>query len=163
MGDERVRLALFQPDIPQNAGALIRLCACLGVGLDVVEPCGFALDDRSLRRVGMDYVSRADLRRLENFEALRDGARRIVLMTTESETSYLDVAYRADDVILAGRESAGVPRAVHDACDLRVTVPMADGARSLNVAAASAMVLGEALRQTRRDATTDGTHVRRDR
>ncbi len=147
-----MRLALFEPDIPQNAGAMLRLAACLGVPVDVIEPCGFVFADKRLRRAGMDYLDRVALRRHVSwpaFLAARDGGLgRLVLLTTRAETPYAAFRFHADDVLLVGRESAGVPEAVHGAADARVHVPMAAGMRSLNVAVAAAMVLGEALRQT---------------
>ncbi|MBI1214707.1 MAG: tRNA methyltransferase [Alphaproteobacteria bacterium] len=145
-----MRLALYQPDIPQNTGTLMRLCACLGVPLDVIEPCGFILSDKNLKRAGMDYIDSLDMTRhasWQAFSAAHEGARR-VLMTTKSALPFTDFSFEADDILIAGRESAGVPDEVHEACDARVTIPMAPGMRSLNVALASAMVLSEALRQT---------------
>ncbi len=145
-----MRLALYEPDIPQNAGAVLRLGACLGVAIDIIEPCGFVLDDRRLRRAGMDYIARAQWRRHESWArylAAR-GPGRLVLLTTRGDLDYHRFPFRADDTLLLGRETAGVPQPVHDAADARVKVPMAPGARSLNVALAAAMVLGEALRQT---------------
>ncbi len=144
-----MRLALYQPDIPQNAGAMIRLAACLGVGLDVIEPCGFTFTDRQLKRSAMDYAPLVDVRRhasWDSFRLARGG--RLVLLTTAGRIAYTEAAYAADDVLLVGRESAGVPDTVHAAADLAVRVPMRDGARSLNVALAAGLVLGEALRQT---------------
>jgi tRNA (cytidine/uridine-2'-O-)-methyltransferase len=145
-----MRLALYEPDIPQNSGTLLRLGACLGVPLDIIEPCGFLLDDKRLRRAGMDYLDLAALRRhacWDDFYAARQG--RLVLLTTGAELAYTAFAFQADDILLLGRESAGVPATVHQAVEARVTIPMRGGARSLNVALAAAMVLGEALRQTR--------------
>jgi tRNA (cytidine/uridine-2'-O-)-methyltransferase len=144
-----MRLALYEPDIPQNAGALLRLGACLGVALDVIEPAGFVLDDRRLKRAGMDYIAQAEWTRhvsWARFRAAR-GPGRLVLLTTQGTVPYHRFAFRADDTLLVGRESAGVPQAVHDAADARILVPMRPGARSLNVALAAALVLGEALRQ----------------
>jgi tRNA (cytidine/uridine-2'-O-)-methyltransferase len=144
-----MRLALFEPDIPQNTGALIRLGACLGVPVDLIEPCGFVLSDRRLRRAGMDYMPQAELRRHRSwpaFAAAADG--RLVLLTTRGTTRHDHFAFRADDVLLLGRETAGVPETVHAAAAARVRVPMRPGLRSLNVALAAAIVLGEALRQT---------------
>lgn len=144
-----MRLALYEPDIPQNAGTLLRLCACLGLAVDIIEPCGFLLDDRRLRRAGMDYLDLVELVRHESWWAYRRAARdRLVLLTTKAETRHVDFAFRADDTLLVGRESAGVPDDVHAAADARVVVPMRPGARSINVALAAAMALGEALRQT---------------
>ena len=145
-----MRLALYQPDIPQNAGAVLRLGACLGVAVDIVEPCGFVLDDRRLRRAGMDYIARAQWARHESWAryiAAR-GPGRLVLLTTAGDLAYHRFAFRADDTLLLGRETAGVPPEIHQAADARLRVPMAPGARSLNVALAAALVLGEALRQT---------------
>jgi tRNA (cytidine/uridine-2'-O-)-methyltransferase len=146
-----MRLALFQPDIPQNAGALIRLGACLGVPVDIVEPCGFVLSDRRLRRAGMDYLDSAALARHESwtaFLASRGTASRLVLLTTSGTLPYHRFAFARDDTIVLGRESAGAPPEVHAASAARLIIPMRPGLRSLNVALAAAMVLGEALRQT---------------
>lgn len=145
-----MRIALYEPDIPQNAGALFRLAACLGVAADVIEPCGFVLDDRRLRRVAMDYGPLAEIARHSSWDAFRQDRApgRLVLLTTRGDTSFADFAFRADDTLLLGRESAGVPGHVHDAADARLIVPMTKGARSLNVVTAAAIVLGEALRQT---------------
>jgi tRNA (cytidine/uridine-2'-O-)-methyltransferase len=148
-----VRLALYQPDIPQNAGSLMRLGACLGVGIDVIEPCGFLLTDRNFRRAGMDYLKSADIRRHASWNRFRDGfsgngGQRLVLLTTRGAMAYADFAFQASDTLLVGRESAGVPDEVHEAADARLVIPLQPGLRSLNVAQAAAMVLGEALRQT---------------
>lgn len=144
-----MRLALYQPDIPQNAGAMIRLAACLGVGLDIIEPCGFTFTDRQLKRAAMDYAPLAEVQRHPSWDAFsRTRAGRLVLLTTAGRIAYTEAAYAAGDVLLVGRESAGVPDTVHAAADLAVRVPMRDGARSLNVTLAAGMVLGEALRQT---------------
>jgi tRNA (cytidine/uridine-2'-O-)-methyltransferase len=145
-----MRLGLFQPDIPQNLGAAMRLASCLSVGLDVIEPCGFPLSDRAVARAAMDYAAGVRMSRHDSwadFLAARAGAR-IVLLTTKGATPHLQAEYRPGDVLLLGRESAGVPDAVHAAADLRVRVPMTQGARALNVVTAAAIVLGEALRQT---------------
>lgn len=144
-----MRLALFQPDIPQNTGAVLRLAGCLGLGVDLIEPAGFVFSDRRLRRAGMDYVDLVPLARhasWEKFLAARTG--RLVLLTTRAGPSFADFAFAATDILLLGRESAGVPDNVHECADARIRVPMAPGARSLNVALAAAMVLSEALRQT---------------
>ena len=149
-----LRLALLEPDRPHNLGAALRLGACLGVAVDVVEPCGFPLDDRRIREAGLDYVGRAAWRRhpgLDEFLASlagRRGQRRLVLLSTRAELPYHRAAYRAGDVLMVGREGAGAPEALHRRADLRVRVPMRPGLRSLNVALAAAVVLGEALRQT---------------
>ena len=144
-----MRLVLFEPDIPQNTGALLRLGACLGLAVDIVEPCGFLLDDRRLRRAGMDYLDRVEMTRHSSWDAYRRAAAgRLVLLTTRGSTRYTDFAFHPDDNIVLGRESAGVPEAVHAAADARLRIPMQGGARSINVALAAAMVLSEALRQT---------------
>lgn len=145
-------LVLYQPDIPQNAGAMMRLCACLAVEVHLIGAAGFDLSDRSLRRAGMDYLEYVRLVRhvsWQEFEAWRaKSGFRLTLLTTRGATAYVDFPFRNDDLLLVGRESAGVPDAVHAAADARLVVPMAAGLRSLNVATAAAMVLGEALRQT---------------
>jgi tRNA (cytidine/uridine-2'-O-)-methyltransferase len=144
-----MRLALYEPDIPQNAGAMMRLAACFGVALDLIEPCGFVFGDARMRRAGMDYLGRLDLRRhasWADFATQRRG--RLILLTTRGSQRHTEIAYRLDDVLLVGRESAGVPDQVHAAADLRVAIPMRPGLRSLNVGMAAAIVLGEALRQT---------------
>ncbi len=144
-----MRIALFQPDIPQNAGALLRLAACLGLAVDIIEPCGFIVSDKHLRRAGMDYLAQVDLTRHLSWRHFLDArSGRLVLLTTQAQAAYTDLAYRPDDILLAGRESAGVPPEVHAAAEARVCVPMRPGLRSLNVALATAMVVGEAMRQT---------------
>jgi tRNA (cytidine/uridine-2'-O-)-methyltransferase len=145
-----MRFALYQPDIPQNAGGLLRLAACLGLAVEVIEPCGFLWDDRRLRRAGMDYRDLAAVTRHASwarFQAAGPAGRR-VLLTTAGAVPHLSFAYRADDILLLGRESAGVPPEVHAAADARVVVPQTTGTRSLNVVTAAALVVGEALRQT---------------
>ena len=145
-----LRLVLFEPDIPQNAGTLMRLAAGLGVALDLIEPCGFVLDDRRLRRAGMDYLDHLDWVRHSSWAAYRAApqAGRLVLLTTRAAIPYTDFRFVPGDRILVGRESAGVPDEVHEAADARLVIPMKPPARSLNVAVSAAMVLGEALRQT---------------
>lgn len=144
-----MRLALYEPDIPQNAGALLRLGACLGVPVDVIEPCGFLLDDRKLRRAGMDYLGAAELTRHSSWQAFRESAPdRLILLTTAGDRTYTDFVFRENDTLMVGRESAGVPESVHDAAQARLAIPMRPDMRSINVALAAAMVLGEALRQT---------------
>jgi tRNA (cytidine/uridine-2'-O-)-methyltransferase len=145
-----MRLALYQPDIPQNCGALLRLGACLGVGVDIIEPCGFLFSDKGLKRAGMDYLAEADYARHVSWAAYRVAKPpgRIVLLTSKGQASFTDFAFIADDTILLGRESAGVPDDIHNAVDARLRIPMRPGMRSINVAQAGAMVLGEALRQT---------------
>ena len=147
-----VRLALYQPDIPQNAGAMLRLAACMGIAVDIIEPCGFLLDDRRLQRAGMDYLDHVSVTRHTSWDrfvsARRKAAGRLVLLTTRATTRYTDFAFAPDDTILVGRESAGVPDHVHDTADARLLIPMVDGVRSLNVALSAAMAVGEALRQS---------------
>jgi tRNA (cytidine/uridine-2'-O-)-methyltransferase len=146
-----MRLALYQPDIPPNTGTILRLGACLGVPVDIIEPCGFPFSDKALRRAGMDYLDQVAMTRhlsWEDFLAAQRGLGRIVLLTTHAQQSYADFAFGPDDVLLLGRESAGVPDTVHRSVDASVRIPMAPCVRSLNVAIAAAMVLGEALRQT---------------
>jgi len=151
-GPEAVRIALYEPDIPQNAGTILRLCACLGIEAHIVEPAGFPVTDRAFRRAGMDYLDQVTIVRHASFAAFDDWRRehglRLVLLTTAAERSYLDHTFTADDVVMVGRESAGVPESVHRAADARLRIPMREGLRSLNVAMAAAMVAGEALRQT---------------
>lgn len=150
-----MRLALYEPDIPQNTGTILRLSACLGVAVDIVEPCGFVFDDRRLRRAGMDYLDAVDLTRHSSWNAYRiwragsDRAGRLILLTTKGDTPYADFSFAASDTLLLGRESGGVPPEVHEAAEARLLIPMRPGLRSLNVAVAAAMVLGEALRQTK--------------
>ena len=146
-----MRLALFQPDIPQNLGAAIRLGACLGVPLDVIEPCGFPLGDAAIRRAAMDYAAHADVTRHPNWKIFLDNSAsygRIVLFTTRAALAFHEFAFRPDDCLLFGRESAGVTDEVHEAVDARIYIPLAPGARSLNVVTAATLALGEALRQT---------------
>ncbi|MFA5122199.1 tRNA (cytidine(34)-2'-O)-methyltransferase [Zavarzinia sp.] len=147
-----MRLALYCPDIPQNAGTMIRTAACLGLGVDVIEPCGFTFSDASLRRAGMDYLARAAIRRHVDFAAFDQSRKaeggRLVLLTTSGDLPPHRFAFRPDDILLVGRESAGVPEAIHALADARIRLSMVPAARSLNVAAAAAMVLHEALRQT---------------
>ncbi|MBM6582383.1 tRNA (cytidine(34)-2'-O)-methyltransferase [Microvirga sp. BT689] len=146
------RLAIYQPDIPQNTGTMLRLAACLDVPVEIIEPAAFDVSDRNLRRSGMDYLNHAAITRhisWRAFEAWRQESKgRLILATTKAATPYVDFAYRPDDIILVGRESAGVPDEVHHAAQARVVVPMRTGMRSLNVAVTAAMILGEALRQT---------------
>lgn len=143
-----MRLCLFQPDIPQNTGAAIRLCAGLGVPLDIVEPCGFPLDDAKLRRVAMDYGASVDLTRHVSWDAFvqnKPAQSRLILMTTKAALPYTEFQFQPNDVLIAGRESSGVPDEVHAAVDARVIIPIKT--RSFNVIVASGMILGEALRQ----------------
>ena len=144
-----MRLALYQPDIPQNTGAMLRLAACFGVDVDIIEPCGFVLDDAKLKRAAMDYGGLTAIRRHMSWEEyVRVRSSRLILLTTKVSEPLNDFKFRPDDTILLGRESAGVPPQVHAATDARVTIPMVPGLRSLNVAQAAAIALYEALRQT---------------
>ena len=146
-----MRIALYQPDIPQNTGAIMRLAACLGVALDLIEPAGFLLGDRRLKRAGMDYLALLDLTRHRSWTAFmeqRPPRHRLILLTTRAPVPYHRFVFEPTDILLLGRESAGVPDEVHAAVEARLRVPMRTGARSLNVALAAAIVLGEALRQT---------------
>lgn len=145
-------IALYQPDIAGNTGTVMRLAACLGLMVEVIEPAGFDLSDRNLRRAGMDYLASVALRRhldWNHFEAWRrENGRRLVLASTRAAARYTDFVYRPDDILLFGRESAGVPDHVHDTANARVLIPMQPGQRSINVAMSAAMIAGEALRQT---------------
>ena len=150
-----MRLALFQPDIPQNTGTLLRLGACLDVALDIIEPCGFIFNEKAMRRAGMDYLEQVSYRRhnsWQDFLAFRqehpEEYGRLVLMTTHASNPYTDFNFKKNDIILMGRESAGVPQEVHETVDARLLIPMNKNARSINMAVSAAMVLGEGLRQT---------------
>jgi len=147
-----VALALYQPDIPQNAGTLLRLGACLGVAVHLIEPAGFDASDRNLKRAGLDYLPYVDLERHLSWDAFEQwraaSGRRLVLLTTKATLPYADFTFAAGDILMVGRESSGVPDDVHAAAEARLLIPMRAGLRSLNVAVAAAMVLGEALRQT---------------
>jgi tRNA (cytidine/uridine-2'-O-)-methyltransferase len=146
------RLAIYQPDIPQNTGTMLRLAACLGVPVDIKEPAGFDVSDRNLRRSGMDYLDHVSITCHISWRAFaewrREHAGRLVLATTKGALPYAGFSFEPDDIILVGRESAGVPDEVHDAADARLLIPMRAGLRSLNVAVTAGMILGEALRQT---------------
>jgi len=148
----KVRLALYQPDIPQNLGANLRLAACLGVAVDIIEPCGFPLTDRGLRRAAMDYAENASVSRHSGWTSFRESqiasASRLVLLTTRAATRLDQFSFRTDDILLFGRESAGVPEDIHSAADARVAIPLTPPARSLNVAMSAGIVLWEALKQT---------------
>ena len=141
-------LALYQPDIPQNVGSALRLCACLGMRLSIIEPCGFPWNDKKIRVSAMDYFDHADIRKFVSWDDFKDKAGgRIVLMTTKTDQNYTGFTFQDGDILLAGRESAGVPENVVQSCDALITIAMKPGMRSLNVINASAMVAGEALRQ----------------
>ncbi|MBK5912210.1 tRNA methyltransferase [Rhodothalassium salexigens] len=145
-------LALYQPDIAQNVGTSLRACACLGVPAHIIHPCGFAFSSKALRRSGLDYLEHVALTEHDEWSAFagwaRAGGRRTVLLTAWGTVSHVDFAFAPGDILLLGRESAGVPASVHEAVDARLRIPLRPGMRSLNVAVAGAMVLGEALRQT---------------
>jgi len=148
-----MRLALYQPDIPQNTGTILRLAACLGVAVDIIGPAGFDLSDRALKRAALDYLAHVALTRHASWQAFqswraRTASTRLVLLTARAEVAHYAFAFAPSDILLLGRESAGVPEAVHAEADARIKVPMRPGLRSLNVAVAAAIVLGEALRQT---------------
>ena len=144
-----INLALFQPDIPQNVGAAIRLAACLGMTLDIIEPCGFPWNDRKIKQSAMDYWDLLDIHKHESWDSFHETYkdRRILLMTTKAAQSYTDFTFQPGDILLAGRESAGVPDEVHETANARLLIPMHGAARSLNVINACAMITGEALRQ----------------
>ena len=147
-----MQIALFQPDIPQNTGTILRLCACLNVEAHIIEPAGFPVSDRHFRRAGMDYLDQVTITRHDSwskFEQWRNDKRyRLILFTTKASLCYLDYRYGEADILLFGRESAGVPDEVASAADARLVIPVRPGMRSLNVAVTAAMALGEALRQT---------------
>ena len=146
-----MRLALFQPDIPQNAGTILRTAMCLGLNVDIIEPCGFVMSDKRLKRAGLDYLTGVDVTRHETWEVFQGQAKRqgfrVVLLSTKARTPYTDFIFKEDDILMVGRESAGVPDEVFEAVDERVRISMVVNARSLNVAVAAAMVIGEGLRQ----------------
>jgi len=148
-----MRIALFEPDIPQNTGTILRLAACLGVAVDIIGPAGFAVSDRAFRRAGLDYLDHVEITRHRSFQHFHEGLshnipRRLVVLTTKADKSYIDFEFSSHDTLLLGRESAGVPQYVHDIADARIVIPMFNNLRSINIAAATAMVVGEALRQT---------------
>ena len=148
----KLRIALYQPDIPGNTGTILRLAACLGLSVDIIEPAGFDLSDRNLKRAGMDYLAAASLTRHVNWDRFEEwrvaSGRRLVLASTKAAVRYADFTYGEDDILLFGRESAGVPDLVHDKADARILIPMVEGQRSLNLAMSVAMITGEAMRQT---------------
>jgi tRNA (cytidine/uridine-2'-O-)-methyltransferase len=148
-----VRIALLEPDIPQNTGTILRLCACLGIEAHLIEPAGFPITDRAFRRAGMDYLDEVSIVRHDSWKAFdalrRSRALRLVLFTTKGATSYLQFGFGPDDILVFGRESAGAPDEVHAAADARLLIPMRPGLRSINVAMAVAMASGEAIRQVR--------------
>lgn len=147
-----IEIALYQPDIAQNTGTTIRTAACFGSHIHIIEPCGFVFNDRKFRRSGMDYIDQVDITRHLSWEKFyqwaNDTMRRLVLMTTKSDVAYTDFNFTSNDILIAGRETAGVPDNVHNACAHRITIPMHSNLRSLNVAIATAITLSEAIRQT---------------
>jgi tRNA (cytidine/uridine-2'-O-)-methyltransferase len=147
-----MRIALYQPDIPQNTGTILRLCACFGVEAHIIEPSGFPTTDRAFRRAGMDYLDAVTIVRHRAWSDFagwrRQEGHRLIVFTTAATLSYLNFRYQPDDILLFGRESAGLPAEVHDAADARLRIPIRAGLRSLNVAVAAALAAGEALRQT---------------
>ncbi|MBL4756427.1 MAG: tRNA (cytidine(34)-2'-O)-methyltransferase [Rhizobiales bacterium] len=152
-----MKIALYQPDIPQNTGTILRLAACLGIGVDLIEPAGFPMSDRAFRRAGMDYLDQVEIIRHKSFQhfnetrqnpPLNESPSRLILLTTKGDIPYCDFAYQPNDTLLLGRETAGVPENVHALADACLIVPMRAGLRSINVAVTAAMVIGEALRQT---------------
>ena len=150
-----MRISIFQPDIPQNLGALFRVSACLDVPLDIIEPCGFAFSEKKLKRTAMDYINHADFRSFIDYQEFKDQQQkekpnsRVILLTTKSKKNYLDFKFRKNDRLLLGRESAGVPKYVHESVDDAVTIKMPGKGRSLNIVVSCVMVLSEAIRQTR--------------
>jgi tRNA (cytidine/uridine-2'-O-)-methyltransferase len=151
MNNPILRLALYQPDIPQNAGTMLRMAACLGIGADIIEPAGFPVSDRHFRRSGMDYLDLVDLRRHISWASFNEdrktNGQRLVLLTTKAETAHTSFQFQSSDIIMVGRESAGVPQEVHDNVDARIIIPMRQELRSINVAISAAIVTSEALRQ----------------
>lgn len=145
-----MHIALYQPDIPPNTGTIIRMAACLDVNVHIIEPCGFPFGEKSFRRAGMDYIDQSKITRHQSWEDFLSemGTHRIILLTTKSAQPYMDFTFKTNDILLLGRESAGVPDDVHERADHRLVIPMTPETRSLNIAISAAMVLGEALRQT---------------
>ena len=144
-----MRVAVYQPEIPGNLGAVLRLAACFGVAVDIIEPCGFAFSDKRMKRAGMDYIDHVDLARHVDWDAfLAAQSGRVLLLSSKAETRLHDFAFAGDDVLLLGQESAGVPDGVRDACAARLRIPLNPHVRSLNVSVAAGIALGEALRQT---------------
>ena len=150
-----MRISIFQPDIPQNLGALLRVSACLGIPLDIIEPCGFPFSEKKLKRTAMDYISHADFRSFIDYQAFKNQQlkekpnSRVILLTTKSKKNYLDFRFQKNDRLLLGRESAGVPEYIHESVDDAVTIEMPGRGRSLNIVVSCVMVLSEAIRQTR--------------
>lgn len=145
-----MHIALYQPDIPPNTGTIIRMAACLDVAVHIIEPCGFPFGEKSFRRAGMDYIDQSTITRHISWEDFLEkmGKHRLILLTTKAAEPYTEFTFKDDDILLLGRESAGVPENVHERADHRLLIPMTPNTRSLNIALSAAMVLGEALRQT---------------
>ena len=142
-----LKVALYEPDIPQNTAAIIRLCACFGVRLDIIEPCGFLLDDKRFDKVVMDYKNKCILKSFRNFSDFKKNRKRIILMTTKTKKKYFNFKFKQNDTILFGRESAGVPKFVHNSVDYKLVIPIQKNTRSLNIVTSVAIALSEALRQ----------------
>ena len=142
-----LKVALYEPDIPQNTAAIIRLCACFGVRLDIIEPCGFLLDDKRFDKVVMDYKNKCILKSFRNFSDFKKNRKRIILMTTKAKKKYFNFKFKQNDTILFGRESAGVPKFVHNSVDYKLVIPIQKNTRSLNIVTSVAIALSEALRQ----------------
>jgi len=142
-----LKVALYEPDIPQNTAAIIRLCACFGVRLDIIEPCGFLLDDKRFDKVAMDYKNKCILKSFRNFSDFKKNRKRIILMTTKAKKKYFNFKFKQNDTILFGRESAGVPKFVHNSVDYKLVIPIQKNTRSLNIVTSVAIALSEALRQ----------------
>ena len=144
-----IKVALYQPDIPQNTAAIVRLCACFGARLDIIEPCGFFLSDKRFKRVVMDYINKCKIKSFKDFTGFKKDKKneRIILMTTKAKKKYFDFKFSQNDTILFGRESAGVPQLVHKSVDYKLIIPIQKKARSLNIVSSVAIALAEALRQ----------------
>lgn len=144
-----IKVALYEPDIPQNTAAIVRLCACFGARLDIIEPCGFFLSDKRFKRVVMDYINKCKIKSFKDFTAFKKDKKdeRIILMTTKAKKKYFDFKFNQNDTILFGRESAGVPQLVHKSVDYKLIIPIQKKARSLNIVSSVAITLAEALKQ----------------
>ena len=144
-----IKVALYQPDIPQNTAAIVRLCACFGARLDIIEPCGFFLSDKRFKRVVMDYINKCKIKSFKDFTEFKKDKKneRIILMTTKAKKKYFDFRFNQNDTILFGRESAGVPQLVHKSVDYKLIIPIQKKARSLNIVSSVAITLAEALKQ----------------
>jgi len=144
-----IKVALYEPDIPQNTAAIVRLCACFGVRLDIIEPCGFFLSDKRFKRVVMDYINECKIKSFKNFTEFKKDKKneRIILMTTKAKRKYFDFKFNQNDTILFGRESAGVPQSVHKSVDYKLIIPIQKKIRSLNIVSSVAITLAEALKQ----------------